>query len=361
MKKILVNVLNVAWKAGLGMIGLLVLFLLVEFAVVKTGNHYGRAEWRDKSLSNSVVIRAYNNDVYRVYNRQTKRYTTPKVSWVSGIPARDSITVFCDRTGKRGFLNINTGEIVISAQYKKAWHFSEGLAAVLGSNGKIGFIDYNNNLVIDYEIPYRDSDDYLFKDGYCTVAYWDKELREYRVALYGLKQRGRVIDWNYSRICSPNSDGYRIAVNDEGYWLYDKDFNLVFDYPYENIRYGYDVDGIYVTKNYVKQRIDYDGTVLDPFVIDDVERISYVSGLTKPIYDYDNECYDQEETMEFEPDIMAYEVNSRFGLMDAHTGRIITLAKYSSIVMVSKELFRADLGNAYSESVLIDRHGKEVL
>lgn len=361
MKKILVNVLNVAWKAGVGMIGLFVLFLFVLFASDKINDKYGRAKWRDKSLSKSVIVRAYNNDVYRVYNRQTKRYTTPKVSWVSGIPARDSITVFCDRTGRRGFLNINTGDIVIPAQYKKAWQFSEGLAAVMGSNGKIGFIDYNNNLVIDYEIPYRDCDDYIFKDGYCTVVYWDKELREYRYALYGLKQCGRVIDWNYTQIYSPNSDGYRIAKNDDGYWLYDKDFNLVFDHPFENIRYGYDVDGIYVTKNYVKQRIDYDGTVLDPFVIDDVERISYVSGLTSPIYDYDDEYYDQEETMEFERDIMVYEVNSKYGLMDAHTGRIITPAKYASIVMVSKELFRADLGDAYSESVLIDRRGKVVL
>ena len=361
MKKILKKVLNVAWKAGLGMIGLLILLLFVDYSVIKVKDSYGRAEWRDCSLSKSVVIRAYNNDVYRVYNKQSKHYTTPKLSWVSGVPSRDSITVFCDRTGKRGFLNINTGEIVIPAQYKKAWHFSEGVAAVLGSNGKIGFIDYNNNLVIDYEIPYREIDDYIFKDGYCYVAYWDKELGEYRTALYGLKQRGIVIGWNYTSIYSPNADGYRIAINDEGYWLYDKDFNLVFDHPYESIRYGYHVSGIFVTQGYVKQRIDYDGTVLDPFVIDDVERITYMSGVTNPIIDNDNENYIQKETMEFEPDIMVYEVNFRFGLMDAHTGRIITPAMYSNIEMVSKELFKADLDNAYSESVLIDRHGKVVL
>ena len=33
-------------------------------------------------------------------------------------------------------------------QYKHAWHFSEGLAAVVTDNGKVGFINYDNEMVI---------------------------------------------------------------------------------------------------------------------------------------------------------------------------------------------------------------------
>ena len=33
-------------------------------------------------------------------------------------------------------------------QYKHAWHFSEGLAAVVADNGKVGFINYDNEMVI---------------------------------------------------------------------------------------------------------------------------------------------------------------------------------------------------------------------
>lgn len=39
-------------------------------------------------------------------------------------------------------------EVVIDGQYKRAWHFSEGLAAVVADNGKVGFVNYDNEMVI---------------------------------------------------------------------------------------------------------------------------------------------------------------------------------------------------------------------
>lgn len=73
------------------------------------------------------------------------------------------------KDGKCGYLNVNTGEIVIPAQYSKAWQSSEGLGAVLGVGNRIGFIDKDNNMAIVYEIPYNKGLDYIFKDGYCVI------------------------------------------------------------------------------------------------------------------------------------------------------------------------------------------------
>lgn len=59
--------------------------------------------------------------------------------------------------------------MVIEGQYNHAWHFSEGLAAVVADNGMIGFINHDNEMVIpaiyDYVVDY----DYLFEDGVCVI------------------------------------------------------------------------------------------------------------------------------------------------------------------------------------------------
>ena len=54
----------------------------------------------------------------------------------------------CDKDGKRSYLNVNTVRVVTDGQYKHAWHFSEGLAAVVADNGKVGFTNYDNEMVI---------------------------------------------------------------------------------------------------------------------------------------------------------------------------------------------------------------------
>ena len=145
------RILNATWKVGLGLFGAGVAVFSIIFAIAYCKNHYCRYEWSDRTLSKDVVVRAYKNNTVRIWNKASKEYTTKKLRWVSGDPCeRDSLTVFCDKEGKRGYVNVNTGEIVIPAQYSKAWNFSEGLAAVLGGDDCIGFIDKDNRLVIDY-------------------------------------------------------------------------------------------------------------------------------------------------------------------------------------------------------------------
>lgn len=345
MKTNIKSILNATWKVGLGLLGAGAAVFTILLAIAFCESHYGRYEWRDRTLSKDVVVRAYKNNTVRIWNKASKGYTTKKLRWVSGDPCEgDSLTVFCDKDGKRGYLNVKTGEIVIPAQYSKAWNFSEGLAAVLGGDDYIGFIDKDNRLVIDYIIPYEKGQDYVFKDGYCAVMCYIGDTEHY--ALYR-KDGSLALDWSHNHIGEVDENGYRLVCTAEGCCLVDSTFRNVLPGMYENVEYA--PDGVIVTKNHTKQLLDLDGTIIEPFLIDGVVPLGYLVELDNG--DPAQYCLDN--------DIMVYYVDEWEGLMDARTGKVITPAIYRGIDMVSKDLIKAGVGY-YCESVLLDRKGRVV-
>ncbi|MGM9737288.1 MAG: WG repeat-containing protein [Candidatus Cryptobacteroides sp.] len=338
------SVLNAIWKVGLGLLGAGVAVFSIVLVIAFYKVHYGRNEWCDRTLSANVVVRAYENSTVRIWNKSTGKYTTRKLRWVSGAPERDSLTVFCDKKGKRGYVNVNTGEIVIPAQYSKAWHFSEGLGAVLGDNGNVGFINSGNQLVIGFEIPYDKSFDYVFKDGFCVVKFWDSD--RYRYSAYAADGR-QVLAWCYTHIDDPAINGYRVVANEDGSWLFDKNFNEVLPDTYDRLEIAEGKDGVYATKDHIKQLLAFDGTVIEPFVIDDTRRLEY---------QVMNEEGDDFASI-LDNDVMVYSVSGWEGLMDARTGKIITPACYWSISLASPDLVTARLGYS-DESVILDKKGR---
>lgn len=89
-----------------------------------------------------------------IKNTQTGEVTAKKIKfdWTSASP-NDSLGVFC-LDNKRGYYNSYTGKIVVPAQYRRAWIFSEGLAAVQ-KNGMIGFINRKGEVAIPFRYPYH--------------------------------------------------------------------------------------------------------------------------------------------------------------------------------------------------------------
>ena len=109
MKTNIKSVLNATWKVSLGLIGAGVAAFTILLAIAFCESHYGRYEWLDRTLSKDVVVRAYKNNTVRIWNKSSKEYTTKKLRWVSGDPCEgDSLTVFCDKDGKRGYLNVKS-------------------------------------------------------------------------------------------------------------------------------------------------------------------------------------------------------------------------------------------------------------
>ncbi len=141
---------NFCWKAGLAIFAIVFVIQLGEALIDTCKDHLGLTHyyWRDEDLGKNIEIRHFSNNQAATYNKITDERLSPMVRWISCVPERDSLTVFCDTEGKRGYLNVNTGRVVIDGQYKHAWHFSEGLTAVVADNGKVGFINYDNEMVI---------------------------------------------------------------------------------------------------------------------------------------------------------------------------------------------------------------------
>lgn len=345
MKTNLKSILNVTGKVGLGLLGAGVAVFAVILAICCYIGRCGRADYGDRTISQDVEVHAYQNGV-RIWNRATKKSTTKKLRWVSGEACEgDSLAVFCDKQGRRGYYNTNTGEVVIPAQYTKAWNFSEGLAAVLGEDNCVGFIDKDGRLIIGYEIPFEGGYDYIFRNGLCSVMYYDEDGRGH-AALYR-KDGSLALDWSHKYIGEADENGYRLVCTAEGKCIVDSTLKNVLPDVYERVEYT--PRGVIVTKNHTKQLLGLDGTVIELFLIDDAKPLGYLVELDNG--DPAKYCLDN--------DIMVYFVDEWEGLMDARTGKIITPAIYRNIDMVSKDLIKAHVG-IYSDSVLLDRKGRVV-
>lgn len=175
MNATLKRILNATWKVGVGLIGLAALAVGILVFTVWHEETRGRNYRYDKNLSKDIAVHSFNGNRERVWNRRTERYVTPKLRWVSDTPARDSITVYCDVHGNRGYLNCNTGEIVIPAEkarYRRAWQFSDGLAFVIlpyPEEECLSIIDYAGNILAKNVATYEAWHDYLFIDGLCMI------------------------------------------------------------------------------------------------------------------------------------------------------------------------------------------------
>lgn len=226
--------------------------------------------------------------------------------WIA--PTRDSLAVFA-KDKRRGYINTQTGEIVVPAIYRHAWIFSEGLAAVEKEN-YIGFINPHGDVVIDFQHPYRGNNlaEFVFHNGHCIVA--------------DSAQHIGVIDTLGHWIISPEYDDISLS----------KTYAIV------------------SKRGEFKKQLDFEGHVLLDCVIDNIETISYKAYYTN--LETGEPSYTQTTNHEF----YCYRVNGNCGLVDSH-GRFITRPIYTSIYGISPTLFRAIMQDYYSE-VLINEKGE---
>ena len=328
----------------------LLILILVGFvsliAYAYYDSEYGKSYWNEKVLSQKVEAHYFRDGKYRVYNRCTGEYTTPKLNWVSDAPETDSLAVYA-LPGKRGYININTGRIIIDAEandYRKAWVFSDGLAAVM-KDGKIGFINDQNDVVIPFQFDYTDKCrmydfGYVFHNGYCAMTDANGNL--------GLidKNGNWVVEPEYDEIWAPHKSGYRVIVKDSKHGVLDSTGTIV--YPAE---YGYISilpDGFVLTKSGKQWQVDFEGNTIQPFMFDNTYYLNYPIGY--------NECGEIKYAF---ADFVKYEVMNSYGIMNRITGEPITPAIYSDINMLSKELFEVQEYDSY-DWYLIDTKGNVV-
>ena len=343
------SILDATWKGGLGLFGLTALIIGVLIAIEWYDDSFGRYYWKDQTLSRNVDVHCFADYRVRVWNCKSASYTTPKLRWVSCAPKRDSVTVYADKDGNRGYLNCHTGEIVIpanKAMYRHAWVFSEGRAFVmLPDSDSLSIIDHDGKMIAKNVAPYQVGQDYVFDwSGLCEL---EKDGRTGLLALDGTW----AIEPKYFSIETPNTFGYRLARNEEGYWLFDPDHKQVYSEPYDKLEFaiGHEegTGTLYRTRNHIKELVNYDGSVVEPFVIDGTYNLRHMVKYNE----------DGEDDYALDPDLVVYRVDEWEGLMNKHTGRVITPAIYTDFEMISKELIKADLSYNDGNAVVMDRSG----
>mgnify|MGYP003310390731 CR=1 FL=1 len=184
MCRVLRGAFNACWKVAIVAIAV----CIVSAVLNEYGLGYARIcrflapKWEyANTLSDKVYVQRHKKGYYKLFDCYTDRkISNTRFSMVYDAPLRDSLTVFRSMDGKRGFLNVNTGQIVIPARYRHAWVFSEGVAAVVGDDDSLRFIGYDGKAVFDRAFEYDANYDYVFRDGLCIMTR-ETEVRNLKV------------------------------------------------------------------------------------------------------------------------------------------------------------------------------------
>ncbi len=259
-------------------------------------------------LNDDLVAMRVQDGSITIKNTLTGEVTAEniKFDWTSSSP-NDSLGVFCT-DNKRGYYNSYTGKIVVPAQYRRAWVFSEGLAAVQ-KNGMIGFINRKGEVAIPFRYPYHGNplSSFVFEHGHCVVA---------------------------------DTTGKCGVINRSGDWVIQPNYDNIDAYE----------EYVIASSAGVRKQLTYDEKVINSFVVDEIDALTYT----------EKERYENKdgEIVYIDKDIptglYSYRVGGRCGLMDSNCKRL-TEPLYARIYAVNKNMYRALLIDCYSEVILNSR------
>lgn len=346
--------LKLLWKSVLFSVCVVVLIIGILFIreCWRDKNQY----WTDMSLSENIDVHwYYDKDEYRIYDNVKHQVVEKGIDRVV-LPAHgDSLTVFF-RKGLRGYLNANTGKVVIPEQYHRAWIFSEGLAAVVDESGKVGFVNKDNEVVLPFTYSYNPDRaiDFLFHGGFCPML-----NNEDKCGLIDMSGNW-AIEAVYDYIWAPHHGKYRIAKLDGKYGVFDENLKLILPLVYDRVEVAdNESDGLLLTRDGIKQQVAYDGTIIQPFVFDGINDIYYTKSINPvALPDGDGRSILQTEVTILS-DYLRYWIDGNCGVIRRATGEVILPALYDDICMPSSTLFEAELLDV-DGSILFDINGQRV-
>ena len=276
-----------------------------------------------------------------LYNTTLGHRTATGIQWICKSSDGDSLAVYCTNDEhKRGYVNRFTGEVVIPAQYEKAWIFSEGVACVY-NKGVLRFIDHKGNPAFEKAFPYTQCiDDYCFHHGLCLMSDGNGHM--------GLI--GRDGEWKLA----PDYDF--VCYESKGYWLIqDADGRQGLLYADGTPFLPCEYDEITVrntgyfsvrTQDHMDILFDGEGNVVNPCDYREIEQLEYLTD------EYDEEGLRKSAIAH----CMTYRSSDyHYGLMDRN-GNMLTPPLYEQITAVSAGLYHCEGDEG---SVLLDDKGRE--
>lgn len=317
------------WKIVVLVIAISLIGILLFLGGKLYDRKYGKYYSHDYLGGNCEQISYFDGQV-KLFNQITRKETTTKLDWVASIGESDTLTVFCKK-GKRGFINLVTGKIIIPQQYDRAWIFSEGLAAVL-KNNQLGFINTSGEVVIPFKFPYNpnitEKVDFLFKGGYCTATGENGK--------YGLidKRGNWIVSPEYDYIVNPVK-GFRTVRKGNYYGVFNNELNQVVPTQFKWIKVT--DKGFIMMKDDIQYLCSFDGeTIIQPFVYDQLNELHYTS----------KQVTADGTDITIRSDFTSFEMHGLWGLID-NNGKVVIPARYSEIQAITNCLFNCKLGDQW--------------
>ncbi len=303
-----------------------------------------RSSWEDRYDSNLSPNFKYRNNGYNegksyIYDSRTKAKIIKDIDWIA-VPEDGDSLIIVAKDGKRGFVNRYTAKTVIPFKYDAAWSFTDGVAGVCEGDS-VYFIDHSGKPIHDRKFARKlGYDRYVYHGNYAAIPVNGK---------YGL------IDRNGKWALHPEHKDIHIgprnmwyAMDNDKWGVIGTNGKFVIPMEYKNIWIHTD-NGITIAKDDNSQsRYDYDGSIIDKFVFDEVYQMAYY------INEFDKEG-NQKQAVD---DMLKYSANNFFGLMTKN-GVPITAPLYSNIETVSPGVYQCHIPETY-ECIMVNAKGEKI-
>ena len=336
-------VLGVAFKLSLVAIGCVAAYVLYIICSEELDVRYGPRGRQVINVKSGIYAQKYADNTQRLRNQKTGKWLSSREKWFCVEPEDDSISVYCSRDGLRGFYNTRTGEITMSGRFRHAWYFSDGVAAVVGEDDRVRFINHDGSEAVPGRYHYSEGADYVFKDGLCKMYNDSTET----VGL--LRKDGTwALAQEYEHIAHFECAGVYITLQEGMYQIWKADFTPAIEGSFDKLKMTEDYGAVYATRDHIKQKLPLDGKVIEPFIIDGTYELKYMTR------------YNEDEADEYEiiPEVVVYTVDNYEGLMDKRTGKILTPACYQEFDVISRTLLKAVYATWMPEGVVMDLQGR---
>lgn len=341
--------LPLVWRIVSAMFAIFGLLVAVQMGVCMT-RHVVEAVFTDdyrimRQMSGGYNHRLYYEKEYAIGHRWDRKPVLHQVDWVAG--HKDDSLWVVSRAGRRAYFNTSSGRLVMPFQYRHAWLFSEGVAAVVDTNGWLSFISADGRQACPNRFRYSDDHKapFLFHKGLCPM--YDTAGRAGLIEYMGRW----TVPAHYDSVCF--TCGYWALMRGDSLAVADSNGRIVVAMaPGHRLRLTEDGNLELWHRTRPARLYAPDGRLLAAQTYDYVCRLLYTEG------DADNYNSEYKATglYEYWTDMF------HRGMLDGN-GRVLTDAIYSSIEALNNDVFRAeynvDLCEYYSTSyVLLDRQGK---
>ncbi len=170
-----INSISLKWQ----ILGLLLIAIGIFATVTFLINNV--MDWYDDIMSDKYYISEQMGDKYEVHTyydgericiaeKGCHSAVVDNIEWVNG-NNNDSLWVVA-KDERRAYFNTHTGELATPFVYRKAWCYSEGVAAVVNENDQLLFINTQGTPAFNLTLKYNQQMffDYKFRNGMCPMV-----------------------------------------------------------------------------------------------------------------------------------------------------------------------------------------------